>query len=148
MAKQGSLTNKNFLLMAEEMSDGQTMVAKTAVELMAQNAAEEVEGVVAMHPSVYDRLPRSLSWTGRSKGVNLRQSGDELILDLAVVLEYGVVVPKVAFAVQQAVHQELAVLAGIDVAAVNVTVAALAPDQATALDPNHLFDQSEEEAAQ
>ncbi|GAP02390.1 alkaline shock protein [Fructobacillus pseudoficulneus] len=141
MAKQATLTDKNFLLTAEAQADGQTMVAKEAVELIAQAATEEVAGVFAMQSKVYDHFPKSLTTMSKTKGVTLHQEGDGLVFDIAVVLKYGVVVPKVAFAIQQSVKKNLADLTGLTVTKVNVTIAGLMPEHENeTLDPNHLFD--------
>ncbi|MBS9334942.1 Asp23/Gls24 family envelope stress response protein [Fructobacillus sp. M1-13] len=147
MAKSTDLTNKNFLLTKEQMKDGQMLVSKSALEAVAKAAAQGVDGVVAMQAKVYDHLPKYLTKvTGVQpavSGVAMRKDGDNNVsFDLAVILEYGAVIPKVAFAVQQAVKTDLANLAGLTVDTVNVTVAALVPDDDhQTIDPEHLFDE-------
>ncbi|GAO99681.1 Asp23/Gls24 family envelope stress response protein [Fructobacillus ficulneus] len=134
-------TTKNFLLTAEEMADGQTMVARHALELIAQAASMEVDGVAGMQTNVYDHFPKSLTNIAKTKGVLLRNEEDGLTFDVNVLLEYGVVVPKVALAIQQSVKKNVADLTGLTATEVNVVVAGLVPDtQDDALDPDHLFD--------
>ncbi|MBS9337792.1 Asp23/Gls24 family envelope stress response protein [Fructobacillus parabroussonetiae] len=148
MAKSTDLTNKNFLLTKEQMADGQMLVSKAALEAVAKAAAQGVDGVVAMQAKVYDHLPKYLTKvTGVQpavSGVMMKQDENQNIsFDLAIILEYGAVIPKVAFAVQQAVKTDLANLAGLTVETVNVTVAGLVPDaDHQNIDPEHLFDQS------
>ncbi|MBS9335734.1 Asp23/Gls24 family envelope stress response protein [Fructobacillus papyrifericola] len=148
MAKSTDLTNKNFLLTKEQMKDGQMLVSKAALEAVAKAAAQGVDGVVAMQAKVYDHLPKYLTKvTGVQpavSGVVMKQDEEQNVsFDLAVILEYGAVIPKVAFAVQQAVKTDLANLAGLTVETVNVTVAGLVPDgDHQTIDPEHLFDQS------
>lgn len=141
MVKQASLANKNFLLSAEKMEDGQTMVARHALELIAQAATLEVDGVAAMQTNVYDHFPKSLTNIAKTKGVLLENDEDGLNFDVSVVLHYGVVVPKVAFAIQQLIKKNLADLTGLTVTEVNVNIAGLVPDDTNdTLDPDHLFD--------
>lgn len=149
MAKSTDLTNKNFLLTKEEMADGQMLVSKSALEAVASSAALGVKGVVSMQENVYDHLPKYLTKVAgampKASGVSLKQEDGEIFVDMAVVLEYGAVIPKVAFAVQQAVKSDLANLAGLTVNTVNVTVSSLVPDDDHQnIDPEHLFDQSKQ----
>lgn len=151
MAKSSTnLTSKNFLLTKEQMADGQMLVSKAALEAVAQAAAQSVDGVVSMQAKVYEHLPKYLTKvTGVQPavpGVLLKKDeNNQIIFDLSIVLEYGAVIPKVAFAVQQAVKSDLANLAGLVVDAVNVTVAGLVPDDDhQTIDPEHLFDKSAE----
>lgn len=123
------------------MADGQTMVARHALELIAQAASMEVDGVAGMQTNVYDHFPKSLTNIAKTKGVLLRNEEDGLTFDVNVLLEYGVVVPKVALAIQQSVKKNVADLTGLTATEVNVVVAGLVPDtQDDALDPDHLFD--------
>lgn len=148
MAKSTDLTNKNFLLTKEQMADGQMLVSKTALEAVAQAAAQGVDGVVAMQTKVYEHLPKYLTKVAGVQpavpGVMMKKDERGTIsFDLSVILEYGAVIPKVAFAVQQAVKSDLANLAGLTVDSVNVTVAGLVPDEDhQTIDPEHLFDES------
>ncbi|KRN52575.1 alkaline shock protein [Fructobacillus fructosus KCTC 3544] len=148
MAKSTDLTSKNFLLTKEQMADGQMLVSKAALEAVAQAAAQGVDGVAAMQAKVYEHLPKYLTRVAGVQpavpGVLLKKGEDnQVTFDLAVILEYGAVIPKVAFAIQQAVKADLANLAGLVVDSVNVTVTGLVPDEDhQTIDPEHLFDKS------
>ena len=86
-------------------------------------AALECYGIVAMSSRrAKDGL---VEWLGRenlSKGVQIRNAGDMLDVDLFIIVEYGISISAVAASIIETVKYKVEHLTGIQVGRVNVCV--------------------------
>ena len=86
-------------------------------------AALECYGIVAMSSKrAKDGL---VEWLGRenlSKGVQLRQAGNEVDVDLFIVVEYGISVAEVCKTIVEVVRYKLESMTGVKVHSVNISV--------------------------
>ena len=86
-------------------------------------AALECYGIVAMSSKrAKDGL---VEWLGRenlSKGVQIRNAGDMLDVDLFIIVEYGISISAVAASIIETVKYKVEHLTGIPVGRVNVCV--------------------------
>ena len=58
----------------------------------------------------------------RLKGINIARDGASVIVDLSVNVDYGRAIPEAALEVQKVVTENIEVMTGLNVRAVNVTV--------------------------
>jgi uncharacterized alkaline shock family protein YloU len=108
---------------------GKIQIADEVIQIIAGLAAGEITGVVDMSGSFAGGLTESL--LGRknlSKGVKVQFGEEEktCIIDLSVVLDFGVNIPSVCLKVQEHVKQAVEGMTGLDVLSVNVHVSAIA----------------------
>lgn len=144
--KQNIISNKNFVLAVDDSGTGDTLVTPEVLEIIAQTATQEVAGVYSMRGNVTDRLAHALGSSARGKGVQLTNTEDGLVVSVYVFLEYGVAVPQVALAIQQAVMTQVASMTGLSVDQVNVHISGIVPAKDdTTIDPDHMFDVAEGE---
>ncbi|CAM3793659.1 Asp23/Gls24 family envelope stress response protein [Alicyclobacillus pomorum] len=105
---------------------GKIQIADEVIQVIAGLAASEVEGVVEMSGGGFtDNL---LGRKNLSKGVKV-SFGDEdktCIIDLSVVLDFGINIPDVSMQIQEHVKQAVESMTGLDVVQVNVHVSAIA----------------------
>lgn len=107
---------------------GKIQIADEVIQIIAGLAASEVQGVVDMTGSFTGGLTESL--LGRknlSKGVKV-QFGEEdktCIIDLSVVLDFGVNIPTVSTEVQEHVKRAVEGMTGLEVVNVNIHVSAI-----------------------
>jgi len=102
---------------------GNIMVAKDVVEALAGLAAMDCYGVVGMvAQDIQSGLSSILGIESIRKGVAVRNSEDGLIVDIYVIVGYGVKIREVAYNIMQKVTYFLSNNAGLDIAAVNVNV--------------------------
>ncbi|WEV54895.1 Asp23/Gls24 family envelope stress response protein [Leuconostocaceae bacterium ESL0723] len=145
----GSIKNRavgshNFTLPTHNDIAGVTQVTPGALQTIAQGAIEEVPGVYAMRGSLTDSFSKVFGAKMFGSGVELSQDEEGLVIDAFVFLDYGVTVPRVALAVQQAVIGRLKNQTGLTVSQVNVEVSGIVPvKDSHQVDPNHLFDETE-----
>ncbi|MCL6625745.1 MAG: Asp23/Gls24 family envelope stress response protein [Alicyclobacillus shizuokensis] len=107
---------------------GKIQIADEVIQVIAGLAATEVEGVLDMTGSLAGGITESL--LGRrnlSKGVRVQFADDDrsCSIDLSVVLEFGVNIPETGATIQEHVKQTVEGMTGLDVAEVNVNVAAV-----------------------
>jgi uncharacterized alkaline shock family protein YloU len=99
---------------------GRITISSEAVAQIAGHAAAESYGVVGM---VRRGLPRLLARDRVTQGIVVRRAGEEgLVIDLYVVVEYGLNLAEVAATVRSRVGYEVGRLTGLPVAAVEVHI--------------------------
>lgn len=103
-------------------SNGSVNIADEVVAVIASMAAAEVEGVVSMATSVAGNFAELIGKKNNSKGVKITKDGNNVTLDLAIIVEYGAKIPDVSWNVQSKVKADVEAMTGFSVAAVNVNV--------------------------
>lgn len=93
---------------------------------IAHLALERVEGVSPVAPPT--RVGEILSGR-RAKGLEIKQSGKVLVVELSICVTYGYSIPEVARSAQKAVREAVASMTGVEVASVHVTVTSVEPPE-------------------
>ena len=102
---------------------GNITVAKEVVEMIAGMAAMDCYGLVGMvAQDIQSGISSILGIESIRKGVAVRNSEDGLVVDVYVIVGYGVKIKEVAYNVMQKVSYFLRNNAGLEVATVNVNV--------------------------
>ena len=102
--------------------NGNVNISDDVVSTIASLAASEVKGIVGMSGSISGGFAELLGKKNLAKGVKITINENDVILDLAVIVEYGVKIPDVAWELQEKVKTEVESMTGLNVSAVNVTV--------------------------
>ena len=116
---------------------GEIVIAPRVLEKIIAIATAKVDGV---HSFSNKSVSDTLSKLSLGRGVYLKES-EELTADIYLYLEYGVKVPKVAMAIQKAVKDAVRNMADIELSAVNIHVAGIAPDKTPKPALTDLFDE-------
>lgn len=104
---------------------GRIAVSQAAIASLVAEAVKECYGVVGMSSrSRLDELAGSLQ-RGSRKGVEIGEGVDGIVVDIYVIVEYGMPINEVASGVMRRVYFTLSETAGIPVRAVNVHVQGL-----------------------
>jgi uncharacterized alkaline shock family protein YloU len=98
---------------------GRVTIASDAIAHIVGHTAAECYGVVGM---VGKGLKRLLARDRLTQGIEVGRRGDALLLDLHVVVEYGLNLAEVAATVRSRVAYEVERLTGLEVAAVEVHI--------------------------
>ena len=94
-------------------------INKDVLTGIASIALEGVQGVVPVAPPM--QIGEFFSGK-RLKGIGVTRDSNSVTVDLVVNIDYGRVIPDVAKEVQRAVTENIEVMTGLNVHAVNVTV--------------------------
>jgi uncharacterized alkaline shock family protein YloU len=104
---------------------GRIEVSQAAIASLVAEAVKECYGVVGMGSrSRLDELAGSLQ-RGSRRGVEIGEDEHGIVVDIYVIVEYGMRISEVAAGVMRRVHFTLTDAAGIPVQAVNVHVQGL-----------------------
>jgi len=98
---------------------GRITISSEAIAQIVAETALECYGVVGMKGSLRGHLARA---RGRPRGIEIRQNGSGVTVDLHVVVEYGLNLAEVASSVSNRVGYEVERLTGLPVQAVEVHV--------------------------
>lgn len=124
------MTNKNI---------GEIVISPRVLEVITGIATAKVDGVHSLHNKT---VADGLSKTTLGKGVYLRTDEDGTVnADIYVYLQYGVNVPAVSIAIQQAVKAAVFDMAEVTITAVNVHVVGIVPEKTPKPDLKALFDE-------
>ncbi|MGA5819380.1 Asp23/Gls24 family envelope stress response protein [Kitasatospora sp. NPDC094028] len=106
---------------------GRTALAVGVVEKIAGMAAREVSGIHALGSglartfgAMRDRVPGGKSSVGR--GIKAEVGEKQTAIDIALVVEYGVVIPELARQVRENIIDAVERMTGLEVVEVNIAV--------------------------
>ena len=98
-------------------------ISEDVIGIIAGIAAAEVEGVSGMTLGLVDGINQILGNNKKySKGVKIELDGNSVVIDLYVIVRYGVRIPDVAFSIQNAVKSQVETMTGLNVQSVNINV--------------------------
>lgn len=98
-------------------------ISEDVIGIIAGLAAAEVEGVSGMTLGIVDGINQFLGGNKKySKGVKIEMEGNEVVINLFVIVRYGVKIPDVAFSIQNSVKSSVEGMTGLKVKSVNINV--------------------------
>ena len=102
---------------------GEIVVTDEVISILAGISAIECYGIVGMAAKrATDGLVEFLGKENLSRGVKIHTDGDQLVIDLFIIVEYGISIITVAKNVIDKVKYTIESLTGMHVDKVNVTV--------------------------
>jgi len=106
-----------------ESALGTIRIADEVVEIIAGLAASQVEGVAGMSGGLVGDIAEMLGrGKNLSKGVKVEVGEEEAIVNLYLIVDYGVSIPEVSLKVQAAVKEAIESMTGLKVVETNVHV--------------------------
>jgi len=105
-------------------------ISEDVIGIIAGLAASEVEGIAGMTLGFVDGINQILGSNKKySKGVKIELDGKKVTVDLYVNVTYGVKIPDVAWAAQNAVKTAVETMTGLEVSVVNINVQGITFDK-------------------
>jgi uncharacterized alkaline shock family protein YloU len=103
---------------------GKVHVTSEVISVLAGSAALECYGLVGMasRKQLKDGIAELLGRDNLSRGVEVRQEQDGLVIDLYIIVSYGTKISEVAHNVQNRVKYVLGDVVGLEVHDVNIFV--------------------------
>lgn len=120
-------SRKTFPIKSDQL--GEVKIADEVVAIIAGLAATEVEGVSSMAGNITNEIVSRLGMKNLSKGIVVEVRENEVKVDVAINIAYGVSIPEVSDRVQEKVKSAIENMTGLTVATVNVRIASV--DMAT-----------------
>lgn len=104
---------------------GQVQIADEVIAVIAGLAATEVDGVQQMSGNITSEIVSKLGMKNLSKGVKVSIDGEQVDVDLNLILQYGVSIPKTSKEVQEKVKGAIETMTGLTVNEVNIRIAGI-----------------------
>lgn len=119
-----SVTKEHDLFQgSEEQGENSVRIADDVVGVIAGIAAMEIEGVAGMAGGFAAEVSeRMLGKRNLTKGVKVQVGEKEAVIDLYIVVEYGVRIPDVATRVQQSVKKAVESMTGLECIEINIHI--------------------------
>ncbi|HEO4761413.1 TPA: Asp23/Gls24 family envelope stress response protein [Streptococcus agalactiae] len=118
---------------------GEIVISPCVLEVITGIAATKVDGVHSLRNKA---VTDSLSKKSLGRGVYLKNEEDDTVAaDIYVYLQYGVNVPAVSIAIQQAVKTAVYDMAEVKISSVNIHVEGIVPEKTPKPDLKSLFDE-------
>jgi uncharacterized alkaline shock family protein YloU len=115
--------SKDYVSRSDEL--GNIHISEEVLAVISAAAALEVEGVASLAANLGSDIAELLGKKNWAKGVRVKMEEDKVEVDLSVLMEYGHTIPEIGKAIQDGVKQSIESMTGLDVAAVNVSVAGI-----------------------
>lgn len=118
---------------------GEIVISPRVLGVITGIAATKVDGVHSLRNKA---VTDSLSKKSLGRGVYLKNEEDDTVAaDIYVYLQYGVNVPAVSIAIQQAVKTAVYDMAEVKISSVNIHVEGIVPEKTPKPDLKSLFDE-------
>lgn len=104
--------------------NGTIEISNDVIATIVGGAATEVFGIIGMasRKQVRDGLYEILKRDNYAKGIEVRQEGTSIAVDVYVIVSYGVKISEVSKNIQEGVRYQLKTTLGIEASSVNVFV--------------------------
>lgn len=115
--------DKNAFVLKEDENIGVVQIADDVVAMIASLATTEVEGVSAMAGNITNELMSKVGMKNLTKGVKVEVQQNNVVIDLAVTMEYGYNIPATCQKVQAKVKSAVENMTGLNCTDVNIRIA-------------------------
>ncbi|MEN2464740.1 Asp23/Gls24 family envelope stress response protein [Ornithinibacillus sp. FSL M8-0202] len=119
------MAEQSLVNMSENTGLGRVEIAPEVIEVIAGIAASEVDGLANMRGNFATGVVEKFGKKSHSKGVKVELAEDGIVIDVYVVLDFGVSIPEVAQKIQSNIRQTLKTMTSLDISEVNVHVVGL-----------------------
>ncbi|WP_085991939.1 Asp23/Gls24 family envelope stress response protein [Oceanobacillus senegalensis] len=122
------MSEQQLLKVSDDSTLGKVEIAPEVIEVIAGIAATEVEELYAMRGNFASGVAERLGKKAHSKGVKVELTDTGIAIDLYVILNYGVSIPKVAQKIQGTIRDSLKYMTALEIDEVNVHVVGINMD--------------------
>jgi len=122
-AKQPEPARPSAEIEVKSDADGQFVrIHNSVIAVIARLAVEKISGVHQLSGSLVDEIAGMVGKKSPEKGIHVTVEEDGISLEVQIIVNYGVFIPKVAWQVQHDVREAVEKMTGNTVKAVNVVV--------------------------
>lgn len=101
---------------------GNVKISEEVIITIASVAVSEIEGISGTGTGIVEGLARKFAKRPAGGGIKVSMSDTDVMIDINVIMNYGVRIPEVAWNVQDAVKKQVELMTGLNVTKVNVRV--------------------------
>ncbi|GGM40264.1 hypothetical protein GCM10011351_27970 [Paraliobacillus quinghaiensis] len=116
------MSENTMLNVSEDSSLGKVEVAPVVIEVIAGIATTEVGGVSSTRGNFASGVVERFGKKAHGKGIKVELTESGVMIDVFVVLDYGVTIPVVAQKIQENIRQALINMTALEIDEINVHV--------------------------
>lgn len=106
----------------DSLESGNVNISDDVIGIITSIAASEIEGVSGLHGSFSEDIVGIFGKKNQAKGVKVLIEEERVILDLSVIVDFGVKIPDIAWKIQENVKTAVESMTGLTVKEVNIHV--------------------------
>ncbi|MCD6459591.1 Asp23/Gls24 family envelope stress response protein [bacterium] len=100
-----------------------TVINDDVIAVIAYMAVKEVPGVIAMGGGGFvGDIAEKLGKKSLDKGIKVQTTGETVVIDISIFVEYGVKIPEIAVSIQNNVRKQVEEMAGKKVVSINLII--------------------------
>ncbi|WP_188453693.1 Asp23/Gls24 family envelope stress response protein [Virgibacillus oceani] len=122
------MSDQPLLNVSDDTSLGKVEIAPEVIEVITGIAASEVEELSSMRGNFATGVVERFGKKSHGKGVKVELTDNGILIDLYVVLNYGVSIPQVAQKLQTNIRQTLKNMTALEIDEINVHVVGVQMD--------------------
>lgn len=122
------MSEQPLLNVSDDSGLGTVEIAPEVIEVIAGLASTEVEGLFAMRGNFASGVAERFGKKAHSKGVKVELTDNGILIDLYVILNFGVSIPQVAQKLQSSIRQTLKSMTALEIGEINVHVVGIQMD--------------------
>ncbi|WP_077326895.1 Asp23/Gls24 family envelope stress response protein [Virgibacillus siamensis] len=126
------MSEQPLLDVSGDTSLGKVEIAPEVIEVITGIAASEVEGLSSMRGNFATGVVERFGKKSHGKGVKVELTDEGILIDLFVVLNFGVSIPQVAQKVQDSIRQTLKNMTALEINEINIHVVGIQMDEDSA----------------
>ncbi|MFC0522661.1 Asp23/Gls24 family envelope stress response protein [Pontibacillus salicampi] len=116
------MSDKPLLNVGENSTLGDIEIAPEVIEVIAGIAASEVAGVASMRGNFATGVAERLGKVNHGKGVKVELAEDGIVIDIYVVMDFGISIPQTAQQIQDNARQALKNMTALEIKEINVHI--------------------------
>lgn len=117
-----NIEEKDINIALDSENGGGVVISEEVISVIASVAAKGVKGVFGMSTTISGGFAEFLGKKSASKGVKVAIDGGLCGIDVYITVEYGAVIPDIAWEIQERVKSDVEAMTGLEVSAVNVNI--------------------------
>lgn len=122
------MSEQPLLNVSDDTGLGKVEIAPEVIEVITGIAATEVDGLFAMRGNFATGVVERFGKKAHSKGVKVELTETGILIDLYVVLNFGVSIPQVAEKLQTNIRQTLKNMTALEIDEINIHVVGIQMD--------------------
>ncbi len=103
-------------------NNGTIKISDEVIATITSVAISEVDGVCGHMGSIAGEIASKFSKKNTNKGIKVSINDNEAVIDINIVVKYGIRIPEIAWEVQENVKKSVESMSGINVVKVNIHV--------------------------
>ncbi|MRH43167.1 Asp23/Gls24 family envelope stress response protein [Aquibacillus halophilus] len=123
------MSENSLLKVSEDSNLGKVEIAPEVIEVIAGIATTEIAGVSAMRGNFASGVVERFGKKAHGKGIKVELTETGVIIDVYVVLDYGIAIPEVAQKIQTNIRQALMNMTALEIEEINIHVVGVQMEQ-------------------